>query len=210
VTHVTIDHQAYALPSGGSVLDALRALRIRVPALCHDDRLADVGVCRTCLVTVAGMAKPVPACITPLTDGMEIETTEASEEARHWIVRMLAQRHHVEAADRSHPYITVDMAQCIDCLRCVRICAELQGQFVWRVRGRGTETRVEPDGPTLRDSSCVGCGACADTCPTGAIADRLHAPAALPVQWTRVRGPRSSRSSTAPVRKQYQQRTRSN
>jgi formate dehydrogenase major subunit len=189
VVHVTIDHQAYDLPGGGSVLDALREARIPVPALCHDERLADVGVCRTCLVTVGGVAMPVPACMTPLTAGMEIETTGAAEEGRHWIARMLEQRHHVESRDRSHPYIVVDMARCVDCLRCVRICAELQGQFVWRVRGRGTGTRIEPDGPTLRDSSCVGCGACADTCPTGAIDDRPHGPSASPVQWTRTTCP---------------------
>jgi formate dehydrogenase major subunit len=189
VVHVTIDLQAYDLLGGGSVLDALREVRIQVPALCHDERLADAGVCRTCLVTVAGVAKPVPACITPLTDGMEIETTGVAEEARHWIVRMLAQRHHVESRDRSHPYIVVDMARCVDCLRCVRICAELQGQFVWRVRGRGTDTRIEPDGPTLRDSSCVACGACADTCPTGAIEDRSDPSSAWPQQWTRTTCP---------------------
>lgn len=107
MVHVTVDHQAYDLPGGGSVLDALRQVGIHVPTLCHDERLTDTGVCRTCLVTVAGVARPVPACITPLTDGMEIETTGAAEEARHWIVKMLAQRHHVESLDRSHPYIVV-------------------------------------------------------------------------------------------------------
>ena len=75
------------------------------------------------------------------------------------------------------------MTRCIDCYRCVRICAELQGQFVWHVRGRGRETAIEPDGPTLRDSSCVSCGACVDTCPTGALEDktRLDARRALAV-----------------------------
>jgi formate dehydrogenase major subunit len=102
---------------------------------------------------------------------------------------MLARRHHVESRDVSHPYIVVDMARCVDCLRCVRICAELQGQFVWRVRGRGTDTRVEPDGPTLRASSCVACGACADTCPTGAIEDRADPSPARPRQWTRTTCP---------------------
>jgi formate dehydrogenase major subunit len=87
--------------------------------------------------------------------------------------------------DHSHPYIAVDMSRCIDCYRCVRICAEVQGQFVWHVRGRGLESRIEPDGPSLRDSSCVACGACVDSCPTGALDDKTRAPLQFPSQWTR-------------------------
>ncbi len=75
--------------------------------------------------------------------------------------------------DDSHPYIHVDMARCIDCLRCVRICDEVQGQFVWRVWNRGDEIRIHPDsGTSLAESSCVGCGACVSACPTGALADK--------------------------------------
>ena len=46
--------------------------------------------------------------------------------------------------DVSHPYIAVDMARCIDCYRCVRICDEVQGQFVWEILNRGAETRIAP------------------------------------------------------------------
>ena len=80
------------------------------------------------------------------------------------------------------------MTRCINCDRCVRICAELQGQFVWHVRGRGLETLIEPDGPTLRESSCVSCGACVDTCPTGALEDKTVSTLA-PSQWTRTTCP---------------------
>ena len=52
------------------------------------------------------------------------------------------------AADSSHPYIRVDMAQCITCYRCVRICDEVQGQFVWQVWNRGDATQIRPDSGT--------------------------------------------------------------
>src|SRR6476620_2246348 len=58
--------------------------------------------------------------------------------------------------DDSHPYIRVDMSQCIKCYRCVRICDEVQGQFVWQITNRGTDTLVRPDGGgSLDHSSCV-------------------------------------------------------
>ncbi len=77
------------------------------------------------------------------------------------------------------------MTRCIDCYRCVRICDDVQGQYVWHVRERGGETRIRPDGPTLLEGACVSCGACVDTCPTGALEDRPRATFADAPRWTR-------------------------
>jgi formate dehydrogenase major subunit len=215
--HVVINGTSVELPVGGSVLHALRSAGKHVPALCHDDRMAPSGACRTCLVQVKGSPRLVTACTTPLADGMEIATdTPELEQTRRAILEMLVRDYPAHAIhlfpdkpfhqeirraqltdrasafvpasdwrDHSHPYIAVDMTRCIDCYRCVRICEELQGQFVWHVRERGLETAIQPDGPSLRDSSCVSCGACVDTCPTGALEDRTAAPRAAPSQWTR-------------------------
>ena len=205
---------------GCSVLDALRSAGIHVPALCHDDRMAPSGACRTCLVQVKGLPKLVTACTTLLVDGMEVQTeTPELERTRRGILEMLVRHYPAHAIgfsdkpfhrelrraglmdqasqcvpqldreDRSHPYIAVDMTRCIDCYRCVRICAELQGQFVWHLRGRGLETLIEHDGPTFLESSCVSCGACVDTCPTGALEDKSRSTLALPSQWTRTTCP---------------------
>ena len=88
--------------------------------------------------------------------------------------------------DESNPYIRVDMSRCIYCFRCVRICNELQGQFVWKVWNRGDRTLIRPDsGTTLRESSCVSCGACVDTCPTGALEDKSLIQHGTPTAWTR-------------------------
>ncbi len=92
--------------------------------------------------------------------------------------------------DDSHPYIRVDMSRCIDCYRCVRICGEVQGQFVWEVLNRGAATRIVPDsGSTLLESSCVSCGACVDTCPTGALEDKSILQFGVPTDWTKTTCP---------------------
>jgi formate dehydrogenase major subunit len=88
--------------------------------------------------------------------------------------------------DHSHVYIDVDMSRCIECFRCVRVCDELQGQFVWTVVDRGGGTRIVPDnGAAFGDSSCVSCGACSDSCPTGALEDKSVIGSGSPDTWTK-------------------------
>ena len=88
--------------------------------------------------------------------------------------------------DATHPYINIDMSQCVTCFRCVRICEELQGQFVWKAWNRGGETRILPvRGETLLDGGCVSCGACVDTCPSGALEDLTVLARGTPTEWTK-------------------------
>lgn len=88
--------------------------------------------------------------------------------------------------DRTHPYIEVDMSRCIHCNRCVRICEQVQGRFVWQVMNRGAQSVIVPDAsPQLKDSSCVSCGACVDTCPTGALEDKSVLKCGTPTNWTK-------------------------
>ncbi len=88
--------------------------------------------------------------------------------------------------DTTHPYLVVDMQRCVLCQRCVHICTELQGQSVWHALGHGDQMHIVPGtADSLLASACVSCGACADTCPSGAIADRFSRERPAPTRWTR-------------------------
>ncbi len=88
--------------------------------------------------------------------------------------RYLPGKNHLQyKPDTSHPYMRSDLSKCINCYRCVAACDEVQGQFVLSMFGRGFDSRIIKDQDLdFNQSTCVACGACAQTCPTSAISDR--------------------------------------
>lgn len=80
-------------------------------------------------------------------------------------------RHTVDA---SHDRFAVDHNRCILCLRCVRVCDEIEGAHTWDVMGRGIASRVITDlnQPWGTSETCTGCGKCVQVCPTGALSEK--------------------------------------
>ena len=74
--------------------------------------------------------------------------------------------------DDPNPFILRDYENCISCYRCVRVCAEQEGDYAISVMNRGFDTQIttEFDG-LLKGSACTFCGQCIQTCPTGALGD---------------------------------------
>ncbi len=79
-------------------------------------------------------------------------------------------QHYTE--DGSHPYLRSNLSKCINCSRCLRACDEIQGEFVLAMAGRGFDSHIIKGlNQSFKDSPCVSCGQCAQTCPTDAISD---------------------------------------
>ncbi len=75
--------------------------------------------------------------------------------------------------DDDNPFILRDYELCISCYRCVRVCAEQEGDYAISVMNRGFHTQITTEfNGLLKDSACTFCGQCVQTCPTGALADR--------------------------------------
>ena len=74
--------------------------------------------------------------------------------------------------DDPNPFIFRDYDQCISCYRCVRVCAEQEGDHAINIMNRGFETQITTEfNGLLKDSACTFCGQCVQTCPTGALGD---------------------------------------
>jgi formate dehydrogenase beta subunit len=74
-----------------------------------------------------------------------------------------------------NPLFQHDPNKCVVCGRCVRACHELRGVGILQYNKKGNETYCGTFSDVLLvDADCKFCGACAEVCPTGAIADKTE------------------------------------
>jgi len=72
--------------------------------------------------------------------------------------------------DNSHSAIAVNLDACIQCNLCVRACREVQVNDVIGLAHRGHQSKIVFDfDRNMGDSTCVACGECVQSCPTGAL-----------------------------------------
>ncbi len=89
-----IDGKTVTVPDGSVVMHAADAAGIYVPHFCYHKKLSIAANCRMCLVDVEKMPKPMPACATPVTNGMVVRTkSDKAVKAQQSVMEFLLINH---------------------------------------------------------------------------------------------------------------------
>ncbi len=74
MVNIEIDGKQVQAKDGSMVIEAADDAGIAIPRFCYHKKLSIAANCRMCLVEVDKAAKPLPACATPVTEGMRVYT----------------------------------------------------------------------------------------------------------------------------------------
>ncbi len=94
MVNVEIDGKTLEVEPGTSVIEAANRLGIYVPHFCYHRKLSIAANCRMCLVEVEKAPKPLPACATPVADGMKVWThSPTAKAAQNGVMEFLLINH---------------------------------------------------------------------------------------------------------------------
>lgn len=72
--NIEIDGKPMIAPKGSMIIHAADKAGVPIPRFCYHDKLPIAANCRMCLVEVEKSPKPMPACATPVMEGMKVQT----------------------------------------------------------------------------------------------------------------------------------------
>ena len=91
---IDIDGQHLEVPDGSTIMDATNRAGVYVPHFCYHRKLSIAANCRMCLVHVEKAPKPLPACATPVTNGMKVWThSQQAVDAQKGVMEFLLINH---------------------------------------------------------------------------------------------------------------------
>ena len=91
---IEVDGVELQAPKGSMLIEATDNADISVPRFCYHKKLSVAANCRMCLVEVERAPKPLPACATPVADGMKVFTkSERAVAAQRGVMEFLLINH---------------------------------------------------------------------------------------------------------------------
>ncbi|MGD9582081.1 MAG: NADH-quinone oxidoreductase subunit NuoG [Lysobacterales bacterium] len=94
LVNIEVDGQPMQVAKGSMIIHATDAAKVAVPRFCYHEKLSIAANCRMCLVDVEKSPKPVPACATPVMEGMKIFTrSERAQSSQRNVMEFLLINH---------------------------------------------------------------------------------------------------------------------
>jgi len=94
MVEIELDGKLVEVPQGSMVMHAANKLDAYIPHFCYHKKLSIAANCRMCLVEVEKAPKALPACATPVTQGMKVFTHSAKAvEAQRSVMEFLLINH---------------------------------------------------------------------------------------------------------------------
>ncbi|MEO7031699.1 MAG: NADH-quinone oxidoreductase subunit NuoG [Herbaspirillum sp.] len=94
MVEIEIDGKKVEVQEGSMVIEAANKLGTYIPHFCYHKKLSIAANCRMCLVEVAKVPKPLPACATPVSAGMIVKTnSEMAITAQKGVMEFLLINH---------------------------------------------------------------------------------------------------------------------
>jgi len=91
---IEIDGKTLQVAEGSTIMDAAHQVGAYIPHFCYHKKLSIAANCRMCLVQVEKAPKPLPACATPVTNGMKVQThSEQAVKAQKGVMEFLLINH---------------------------------------------------------------------------------------------------------------------
>ncbi|WP_037585687.1 NADH-quinone oxidoreductase subunit NuoG [Stenoxybacter acetivorans] len=91
---IQIDGKQLEVKPGSTVIEAAHLAGTYIPHFCYHKKLSIAANCRMCLVEVEKAPKPLPACATPVTDGMVVKTdSPLAKQAQRGVMEFLLINH---------------------------------------------------------------------------------------------------------------------
>ncbi|MDR2881716.1 MAG: NADH-quinone oxidoreductase subunit NuoG [Azoarcus sp.] len=97
---IEIDGKAVQVPVGSTIMDAGILAGVYIPHFCYHKKLSIAASCRMCLVEVEKANKPLPACATPVTNGMKVWTrSKTAIQAQKGVMEFLLINHPLDCPE---------------------------------------------------------------------------------------------------------------